>query len=123
VLVGGGYMELWVRREHPLYNMRHLASQRNPRRYYVMFNPLSNAKVEIVRACAACTPGGAVNMANTIQRGAARRAFFFFFFKHIAADFRHTSQPRENRNFATRSTSTPRSRRYAMDSDCSQQRS
>jgi len=44
-------MELWVRREHPLYNMRHLVSQPQPAAvHYVMFNPLSNAKVEIVRA-------------------------------------------------------------------------
>ena len=89
-------MELWVRREHPLYNMRHLVSQRNPRAAAVLCNvqsPIQRKSRNCAGVCRLHSWGGCkYGEHDSFQRGAARRAFIFMF-KHIAADFRHTSQP------------------------------
>ena len=75
---------------------RHMRPHRRPctrcTPCYYMFNPLSKSRK---------LPAlGRLKLWRMRFRGAARRAFIFIF-KYIAADFRHTSQPRESRNFAT----------------------
>ena len=61
-----------------------------------MFNPLSKSRK--LWAVPELLGGGTYGEHDS---GAPLAEHLFLFFKYTAADFRHTSQPRESRNFAT----------------------